>query len=258
MDRVRDSKDGDGGRADTRGFLPLFAAAQVFALLSVVLVIIWGNQYLGGFDWSKPGQRFNWHPVLMVVAFVFLYGNGMLIYRLMRDEPKPRLKLIHASLNGLAFLLAVVGLIAVFSFHNENHIPNMYSLHSWIGLGTVILFGSNLVGGAAFFLLPQMPDYWRAAILPLHVYGGQAALLLIVVSVISGTTEKAFFKLTGKTAESPAYSALSAEAYLLNFLGVSVVLFSLIVGYTVTRPQYKRRPLSSEVPVRLAMSESIQ
>lgn len=224
------------------------------ALISVILVIVWCKQHLGGFDWSVAGQRFNWHPVLMVVAFVFLYGNGMLIYRLMRDEPKPRLKLLHATVNGLAFLLAVIALIAVFSFHNEAKIPNMYSLHSWIGLGTVILFGANLVGGAVFFLLPQTPDHLRAVILPLHVFGGQAALFLIAVSIVSGTTEKALFKFTGKT---PGYSNLPSEAYLLNFLGIFVVLSCLITWYTVTRPEYKRRPLVSEVPVRMAMSESV-
>lgn len=200
VDDLKGSSSGD--RADTRGFLPLFVVAQIFAVISVFLVIVWGSEYLGGFDWSDAGQRFNWHPVLMVVAFVFLYGNGMLVYRLMRNEAKPRLKLIHLTLNGLAFLLAIIGLIAVFSFHNEKNIPNMYSLHSWIGLGTVILFGLNLVGGGLFFLLPQTPDHLRAIALPLHVYGGQAALALITVSIVSGTTEKALFKLTGKNVSS--------------------------------------------------------
>lgn len=252
MNEVRDSKDmsPEERPADTRGFFPLFVAAQIFAILSIILVIVWCNQFLGGFDWSDKGQRFNWHPVLMVVGFVFLYGNGVLIYRLMRDEPKPRLKLIHASINGLAFVLAVIALIAVFSFHNEANIPNMYSLHSWIGLGTVILFGLNLTGGLMLFLLPGASEGLKAVTLPLHVFGGHTSLFLILVSIVSGITEKALFKL-----QPGGYSKLPAEAYTLNFLGISVLIFTLIVAYTVTRPEYKRRPLASEVPLRLAMQE---
>jgi len=258
MERSRDSKP-EAGPADTKGFVPLFIAAQVFAVASVVLVIVWSSRHLGGYDWSNAGTRFNWHPTLMVVGFVFLYGNGMLVYRLMRDEPKPRLKLIHAGLNGLAFVLAVVALIAVFSFHNEKNIPNMYSLHSWIGLGTVILFGLNLVGGGVFFLLPQTPDNLRSLILPFHVFGGQAALALITITIVSGCTEKLLFKFLDASyvkSGKPGYGALPPEAYIMNFLGISVVAFSLIVAYTVTRSEYKRRPLSAEVPIRLAMEES--
>ena len=50
-------------------------------------------------------------------------------------------KLIHAgSLTG-AFLIAAVALQQIFNFHNLKDIPNMYTLHSWIGLLFVVIFG---------------------------------------------------------------------------------------------------------------------
>lgn len=50
------------------------------------------------------------------------------------------MKSIHAGLNFVAAILAIISLVAVFDFHNTLNIPNMYSLHSWIGLTAVILY----------------------------------------------------------------------------------------------------------------------
>lgn len=50
------------------------------------------------------------------------------------------MKLIHAGLNVLAFILAAISLVAVFDFHNAQNIPNMYSLHSWVGLTAILLY----------------------------------------------------------------------------------------------------------------------
>ena len=237
--------------ANTKGFLPLFVSSQVIGLLSVILVITWTTYYLGGLSWTSPSTRFNWHPLLMVIGLVYLYGNSMMIYRVLRHEPKPKLKLIHGGINALAFLFAVVALIAVFSFHNDLNIPNMYSLHSWIGLGTVTLFGAQLVGGAATFLYPKTPGHIRAMVLPLHVYGGSVMFALAVIACVSGITEKAIFKL-----QPGGYGRLPSEAYVLNLVGITIVLFGLLVGYLVSLPDYKRRPLPEEQQLSMSMSST--
>lgn len=66
----------------------------------------------------------------------------MLIYRVQRTLRKRRLKLIHAGNMFLIIFLTIFALVAVFDSHNlvSPPIPNMYSLHSWVGLTTVILF----------------------------------------------------------------------------------------------------------------------
>lgn len=42
----------------------------------------------------------------------------------------------------MGFASTVVGLVAVFRFHNEHHIANLYSLHSWLGLLVVVAFSA--------------------------------------------------------------------------------------------------------------------
>ena len=45
--------------------------------MAVVLTGIWMGHFRGGMSWSSdPHLEFNWHPMLMVLGLVYLYGNG--------------------------------------------------------------------------------------------------------------------------------------------------------------------------------------
>ena len=68
------------------------------------------------------------------------FFSAALVYRVFRKTEKIYTKLIHMSLQAVVMIMVVVGLVTVFDFHNAQKIPNMYSLHSWIGLSSVILF----------------------------------------------------------------------------------------------------------------------
>lgn len=69
-----------------------------------------------------------------------------LAYRLPQSWVGPKLpwKLGHAAMHLMAFILTVLGLAAVFNFHNHEKIPNLYSLHSWLGITTVFLFACQV------------------------------------------------------------------------------------------------------------------
>lgn len=68
------------------------------------------------------------------------------MYRLPQSWVGPKLpwKSLHAGLHLLAFIFTVVGLVAVFRFHSHGKIAHLYSLHSWLGITTVILFASQV------------------------------------------------------------------------------------------------------------------
>ncbi|NXI65648.1 CYAC3 protein, partial [Anseranas semipalmata] len=222
-------------------FLPFCAFLGGLGLVCVAFVSAWCQHWRGGFAWDGTTRMFNWHPVLMVTGMVVLYGAAALVYRLPPAWRGPKLpwKILHGTLTLTAFALAVVGLLAVFGFHNASKTPNMYSLHSWLGLATVLLFSCQWLAGFGAFLLPYSPPWLRALYKPLHVFFGSTILMLSVASCVSGINEKLFFSLKNGTATTP-YNRLPAEAVFANTLGLLIVLFGVLVLCALAKPDWKR------------------
>ncbi|KAM9823103.1 lysosomal membrane ascorbate-dependent ferrireductase CYB561A3 isoform X1 [Syngnathus typhle] len=200
-------------------------------LACVVCVCLWNSQWRGGFAWDGSSRQFNWHPVLMVTGMLVLYGNGAVLYRVPLNwgaNKRPR-KLLHAALMLIAVILSVIGLCAVFGNHNASKIPNLYSLHSWIGITTAALFATQWAAGMAVFLFPWCPGSLRKLLKPQHVWMGGGLMTLCIAACISGINEKLFFVLKGNTNGSQPYSQLPTEALLGNSLGVLIVAFGLVV-----------------------------
>jgi Eukaryotic cytochrome b561 len=77
-----------------------------------------------------------------------------MMFRNMRYTRKKQLKLLHAGCHVLTFVLTVIALVAVFDSHNlaVPPIPNLYTLHSWIGLTAVIMFCCQVISNPQQFL----------------------------------------------------------------------------------------------------------
>ncbi|XP_013781804.1 cytochrome b reductase 1-like [Limulus polyphemus] len=219
-----------------------FILCQVVGVLCVALVGAWTGHYFGGFAWqSDPRLQFNYHPLFIVIGLVFLYGNAILVYRVLRNERKEILKLVHAGIHTVVFIFTVVSLKAVFDSHNlaVKPIPNMFSLHSWLGLAAVVLFSLQFVCGFVSYLFPGLALYWRALYLPFHVYFGVLIYILGLASTLTGITEKLIF--------NKNYKDLPEAAVLGNILGMALVCHGILVVYLVTAPQFIRQPLTEEV-----------
>ncbi|XP_061672320.1 lysosomal membrane ascorbate-dependent ferrireductase CYB561A3 isoform X2 [Syngnathoides biaculeatus] len=211
-------------------------------LASVVCVCLWNSHWRGGFAWDGSSLQFNWHPVLMVTGMLVLYGNGAVLYRvpLTWGENKLPWKLLHAALMLVALILSVIGLCAVFGNHNVSNIPNLYSLHSWIGIITSVLFATQWAAGMAVFLVPCSAGSLRKLLKPQHVWLGGSLMTLCIAACISGINEKLFFVLKGNTNGSLPYSQLPPEAMLGNSLGVLIVAFRLVVLKILSNHEWQR------------------
>ncbi|XP_034991294.2 plasma membrane ascorbate-dependent reductase CYBRD1 [Zootoca vivipara] len=218
-------------------FLALLASALLLGFCSVVFALVWVLHYREGLAWNGDAAEFNWHPVLIITGFVFVQGIAIIVYRLPWTWKcsKFLMKLIHAGLNTIALVLAIIALVAVWDFHNAQKIPNMYSLHSWIGLTAVICYALQLVLGVAVFLLPFAPGSLRATVMPIHAYFGLLIFGTVIATALMGITEKLIFAL-----QKPKYKDSPPEAIFVNVLGVLILVFGAVVLWMATRHNWKR------------------
>eukprot|EP00057_Strongylocentrotus_purpuratus_P004243 XP_003728314.2 PREDICTED: cytochrome b561-like isoform X2 [Strongylocentrotus purpuratus] len=221
-------------------FYLLLTLSQVVGIMILILVGYWTGHTLGGYAWDGSGREFNLHPLFMTIGLVFLYGDGILIFRVFRHNSSSKIKIVHLLFHSLALIFACVGLKTVFNFHRVQSFPDMYSLHSWVGLSAFILFVLQWMTGIACFLYPRLRDELRVTYLPLHRYIGVATFAMVIAAACAGINEKLFFVYSGR-GDSLKYSALPHGAYIGNFLGFLILLFGLIVGYLVSNSDFRRQ-----------------
>src|SRR5574337_514553 len=95
----------------------------------------------------------------------------MLAYKTVSGTKNFR-KLVHLALQFVAFFLSLIGIWAALKFHNDKGIENFYSLHSWLGLVSIFLFGIQWSAGFVTFWYPGGSRNSRATLLPWHVFFG--------------------------------------------------------------------------------------
>ena len=241
-------------------FLGLYVLLNFLAILTTGLIVYWGSSFSGGFSLADRAGRFNWHPLLMSVGFLFLYGNGLLTFKTFenRNVSRQTIKIAHAALNFIGGIFAVLGLVVVFMYHIGPGLYNLYSLHSWVGLITVVLYEINYVLGLICFFIPQTPGWIRSLYKPYHIFVGQALIALIVISFISGLLEKAMF-LNYK--EKLKYTELPAQHVLINVLGLLIMAVGGLAAFLATqkgilKPKTQPTKRASVAPKRSEATES--
>ncbi|XP_039595497.1 cytochrome b561 isoform X1 [Polypterus senegalus] len=216
------------------------AGSQIVGLTVVVITGVWMGHYRGGYEWTNPALEFNIHPLCMVIGMVYLYGDAILVYRVFRNEKKRTTKILHGVIHVIALVISIVGFTAVFDSHSKSGITHMYSLHSWCGMMTFIIFCVQWVMGLTFFLFPGAAFSLRSWYIPLHIFFGLGLFALSIGTCLLGVTEKVMFSISSE------YSKLSSEGVLANVLGLLLVIFGVTVGYVTTREEWKRPPNPEE------------
>ncbi|KAK8532248.1 hypothetical protein V6N13_131586 [Hibiscus sabdariffa] len=210
---------------------PIFVVIRLLGIVITAILLTWTFHYRGGMALISDNKDliFNVHPVLMVIGLVLLNGEAMLAYKTISGT-KSFKKFVHLMVQCLAFILSIIGVWAALKFHNDKGIENFYSLHSWLGLACLFLFGIQWAAGFVTYWYPGGSRNSRAALLPWHVFFGMYTYVLAVATTTTGILEKLTFLQTNRV-----ISRYSTEALLVNCLGVlMVVLGGVVILATLT------------------------
>ncbi|KAH7731320.1 Protein F55H2.5 [Aphelenchoides avenae] len=232
-------------------FNGLVAVSQIFGIAAVLCVAIWmGGFDDGGFSWEDPAQTFHYHPVLMSMGLIFLLGEAILVYRVFRGEPKRFTKLLHGTIHSIALIFMIIALRAVWDSHDYHKnpqgeldpIPNLYSLHSWVGFSMVLLACVQYVAGFTTFFYPGFAMEIRKFVLPFHQLTGILILIGVTVAALMGISEHAAWKHTCWTKEKQ----FCGKQAIANFAGLFLVGYTAIIVVIILNPRWKRKPLPEE------------
>merc|ERR1712012_501625 len=143
-----------------------------------------------------------------MTGFIYFIGQGMLVYRVGTCCRRIYTKLFHTMFHLLAVPCIAIGFLSVWYYKslrkNDNGearpVPHFYSIHSWLGLGTMGLFALQFIVGLFSFLALLACESgtarFRAKLVPLHAIFGTATFILAIATGVCGLTEKALFDLS--------------------------------------------------------------
>ncbi|MBA0718274.1 hypothetical protein Goshw_010490 [Gossypium schwendimanii] len=217
--------------------VPPLLFARISGILVAALVISWALLFKSSFlpHSSLPSQEdlifAVLHPLLMVIGFILISGEAILIHRWLPGSRNLK-KSVHLCLQGVALGCGVFGVWT--KFHGQDGIvANFFSLHSWMGLICVSLFGAQwLVGFLSFWHRGEVRTT-RAKVLPWHIFLGLYTYGLAVATAETGLLEKLTFLQSRRTA-----SKHCPESMIVNSLGLGLVLLCGIVILTAVSPKY--------------------
>ncbi|KAJ6676116.1 TRANSMEMBRANE ASCORBATE FERRIREDUCTASE 1 [Salix viminalis] len=208
--------------------LPFTFGAHVLAIAGAIMVLVWTLYYRGGLAWDSSNKNliFNLHPVLMLIGFIIIGGEAIISYKSLPLKKELK-KVIHLVLHAIAIILGCLGIAAAFKNHNESNIANLYSLHSWLGITIISLYGIQWIYGFLMFFYPKGSPTLRSESLPWHVLFGIFLYVLAIGNAALGFLEKLTFL------ESSGIAKYGPEALLVNFTAVITVLYGAFVMLSV-------------------------
>ncbi|CAK9170499.1 unnamed protein product [Ilex paraguariensis] len=206
---------------------PVTVFAHLIVIAVTILVFVWLLHFREGLAFKshiKP-KIFNVHPFLMVVGFVLVVGEAIMAYKTVPAKKEVQ-KVFHATLHFIALICGILGIYAVFKFHHEVGIQDMYTLHSWLGMSTICLFGLQFLLATFSFLYPGTESSRKTKLAPWHVLFGIIIFFMAILTAETGLVEKFIF----------ISQKRSQEALIMNFTGLLILLFGISVGLTVLLP----------------------
>jgi len=165
------------------------------SFVTFVCIIIWLNlsQLGSGFGTRQSSgvtiQYFNWHPLLMSMAFLIFMTPAVLSFEIF-PYPRHANKLLHGFCNTLALLSAFAGFAIILDCHNNlSSVGSFHSVHGCVGLVVLSIFAINYLLAFVLYAL-QWGGTLRAKLKPLHKRLGFCVITLGFMNMTLGIFEQ--------------------------------------------------------------------
>ncbi|XP_050044017.2 uncharacterized protein [Dermacentor andersoni] len=219
-------------------FYLLLFLAEVLLFGTITLLIYWIFNYQGGVAWANDiKKQFNLHYILMTGGFIFLNGHAMLVYRSFTCCKKIYNKLLHTIFFVLSISAITIGIVSAFMAHNSSADPkHFYSLHSWIGLGTMGLFALQFIVGFVSFLVLLCCDKatvtYRQRLVPIHTNFGLIIFSIAAAACVTGLMQTAKGRFNGVNG-APNYQDLPEEGIFVNTIAIAIIALTILLPLLV-------------------------
>lgn len=215
----------------------LFWLTQVTGIILCAIVMVWVFYYRGGVGWTEARQEFNWHIVSFTIGMIYLYANGMIIFRFLPWIPKKQLKLIHTGILTCVIVSMVFGMYTVIDcYANSPTKRHFTSMHAWLGILSMLLFVGEWAVSIYIYLYPGASSSIRISFMPLHIFLG-----VITFACTIGATLLGFAPYTRSVKN---YQELPPEALILNCIPLLLVVFASLTVYLLYKNEFKRTTMA--------------
>lgn len=221
-------------------------AALLLAAICIGLVSNWAKEpttadggFLGIPSWET--NIFAWHPILMTAGFYCAQIFAICAWSFWSDHYSAKLCHVFFQIAGLASMIA--GLWAVVKYKLDGEMAGFVSMHSWVGIAAISMYGFNFAWGSVMALLTRFhPNSIFRKVYNLkehHKTIGLMALWMTTMSVLTGIMDQISCYVSlppGAQDYDPAmyYTDLSESCKVANGLGVVVMVSTILVYLGIT------------------------
>eukprot|EP01084_Bolivina_argentea_P116922 207676_1 len=170
------------------GYGSVFCAVLAFTFILAWLLSDTGGGFGHRHDYfvGEGIKYFNWHPLMMSLAFVLCMPLAIASFEL---YPCRRIvnKYIHFILNSCAVISATAGLVIIIDIHKYLHNPGALgqSVHGLCGYVTITILGISYFAGLFMYIF-KLGGSLRGTLKPLHKRFGFYTMIFGLATVCMG------------------------------------------------------------------------
>ena len=149
----------------------------------ILFVLIWVSVF------TKPLILFSGHPLAQSLGILTLVQSILALQPTHTPEQKRLGRGVHASLNLLAFLFLVAGVVIIEYNKLASHGAHFHSVHGYLGVITSIVLALQYLVGFTMWATPRLyggADNTRA-LYKYHRWSGYLVLVLLLATVAAAT-----------------------------------------------------------------------